>query len=195
MSIPQLDNTPRCQHVRLRGKQCQAPARRGTKYCLFHEAEHVNEMKITFPPIEDAASVAVATDQVIGALKDDTIDYRRAGLLLSGLRLARINLRQLGLELGDEVEPGLAKAEGHRRKTKEEREDEELAKLPSLAETLLEGLHRMESEYAEERNEPAPEAVDVAAAKARGENLNELVLKRLDSMLGMEEDHEKISNF
>src|SRR5690348_16033466 len=119
MTVEDMHEAERCQHVRLRGKQCQAPARRATKYCLLHEAEHVNETKITFPPIEDAASVAVATDQAIGALKDDTIDYRRAGLLLSGLRLARINLRQLGLELGDVPDDPTAAKAGHRRKTKE----------------------------------------------------------------------------
>ena len=77
MSTTDMHNTPRCQHVRLSGRPCQAPARRGTNYCLFHEAEHANDVNLTFPPVEDAATVAVATDQVLGALRDDTIDFRR----------------------------------------------------------------------------------------------------------------------
>jgi hypothetical protein len=101
MSIPQLDNTPRCQHVRLSGRPCHAPARRGTPYCLFHAAEHTNEANLSFPPVEDAATVQVATDQVIQALKVDTIDFHRAALLFAGLRIARANLKLLGLELGE----------------------------------------------------------------------------------------------
>ena len=110
MSIPQLDNTPRCQYVRLSGRQCKGPARRGNNYCLFHEAEHVNEANLTFPPVEDAATVAVATDQVLQALRDDTIDFHRAALLFSGLRIARAKLKLLGLELGDAIEDRLGAA-------------------------------------------------------------------------------------
>ena len=109
MATTDMHNSPRCQHVRLSGRQCKAPARRGNNYCLFHEAEHVNEANLTFPPVEDAATVAVATDQVLQALRDDTIDFHRAALLFSGLRIARANLKLLGLELGDVThndEPG-----------------------------------------------------------------------------------------
>jgi hypothetical protein len=102
MAAIDMHEAPRCQHVRLSGRQCKAPARRGNNYCLFHEAEHVNEANLTFPPVEDAATVAVATDQVLQALRDDTIDFHRAALLFSGLRIARANLKLLGLELGDE---------------------------------------------------------------------------------------------
>jgi len=102
MSIEQLDNAPRCQHVRLSGRPCKAPARRGGNYCLFHEAEHDTSARLSFPPVEDAATVQVATDQILQALRDDTIEFRRAGLLFSGLRIARANLKQLGMELGEE---------------------------------------------------------------------------------------------
>ena len=189
MSISQLDNTPRCQHVRLRGKQCLAPARRGTNYCLFHEAEHRNEEKMAFPPIEDAASVAVATDQVIQALKHDIIDYRRAALLFSGLRLARINLRQLGLELGDEVEPTLANPArvGHPTQ-KMSKEDEYLESLPSLAEILMERLSALEEETAREEGTPAPPPYDMEEARARGLNEAEMLLERLRGLEVEEED-------
>jgi hypothetical protein len=171
MSIPQLDNTPRCQHVRLSGRQCKAPARRGNNYCLFHEAEHVNEANLTFPPVEDAATVAVATDQVLQALRDDTIDFHRAALLFSGLRIARANLKLLGLELGDE--PTLPKAVrvGHP-------DDDEL-EGPSLAEILLDRLSEIEAEDAAEQGRPAPAPFDIAEAKASGKDIGQILIERL----------------
>ncbi len=99
MSAEDMHEAPRCQHVRLSGRRCLAPARRGTNWCLFHEKEHEQEGKLTYPPVEDAASVAVATAQVLEALKDDTIEFRRAALMFTGLRIARANLKQLGVEL------------------------------------------------------------------------------------------------
>src|SRR4051812_19453204 len=165
MSEKDMHEAPRCQHVRLSGRQCKAPARRGNNYCLFHEAEHVNDVNLSFPPVEDAASVAVATDQVLQALRDDTIDFRRAGLLFSGLRIARANLKQLGLEMGDELTPTLAKPArvGH--------PDEDDLPGPSLAEILLERLSEMETE-----NGMPP--IDIAKATASGKELREILLER-----------------
>jgi hypothetical protein len=31
---------PRCQHTKLNGSPCAAPARRGRNYCVFHDAAH-----------------------------------------------------------------------------------------------------------------------------------------------------------
>jgi hypothetical protein len=173
MAANDMHEAPRCQHVRLSGRQCKAPARRGNNYCLFHEAEHVNEANLTFPPVEDAATVAVATDQVLQALRDDTIDFHRAALLFSGLRIARANLKLLGLELGDVVEPPtLAKAArvGH---------PEDDLPGPSLAEILLERLSEIEAEDAAEQGHPAPAPFDIVEAKAGGKDLGQILIERL----------------
>jgi hypothetical protein len=171
MSIPQLDNTPRCQHVRLSGRQCKAPARRGNNYCLFHEAEHVNEANLTFPPVEDAATVQVATDQVLQALRDDTIDFHRAALLFSGLRIARANLKLLGLELGDVIEDRLGAAGPTK--------DPDELPGPSFAEFLLGRLSEIEAENAAEQGVPAPAPFDIAEAKAGGKDLGQILIERL----------------
>jgi hypothetical protein len=170
MAANDMHEAPRCQHVRLSGRQCKAPARRGNNYCLFHEAEHVNEANLTFPPVEDAATVAVATDQVLQALRDDTIDFHRAALLFSGLRIARANLKLLGLELGDVVEdrPGAAGP------TKEDD-----LPGPSLAEILLERLSEIEAEDAAEQGRPAPPPFDIAEAKAGGKDIGQILIERL----------------
>jgi hypothetical protein len=172
MAANDMHEAPRCQHVRLSGRQCKAPARRGNNYCLFHEAEHVNEANLTFPPVEDAATVAVATDQVLQALRDDTIDFHRAALLFSGLRIARANLKLLGLELGDVVEdrPGAAGP------TK----DPDDLPGPSLAEILLGRLSEMEAEDAREQGRPVPAPFDIAEAKAQGKDLGQMLLGRLE---------------
>jgi hypothetical protein len=166
-----MHEAPRCQHVRLSGRQCKAPARRGNNYCLFHEAEHVNEANLTFPPVEDAATVAVATDQVLQALRDDTIDFHRAALLFAGLRIARANLKLLGLELGDE--PTLPKAVrvGH--------PDDDDLEGPSFAEILLGRLSEIEAEDAAEQGRPAPAPFDVAEAKASGKDIGQILIERL----------------
>ncbi len=158
MAIEQLDNSPRCQHVRLSGRRCKAPAKRGLNWCMFHEAEHKQEAQPKFPPVEDAAAVQVATDQVLKALCEDNIDFRRAALMFSGLRIARANLKLLNLELGEELIPA-----GGGRGYKKEEEDEG----PSLAEYLLHELGDMTPEMEE------------AVKHMSGEEQSEFLIQRL----------------
>ena len=166
MAIEQLDNTPRCQHLRLSGRQCKAPARRGTNYCLFHEAEHVTSPNLTFPPVEDAATVQVAADQVLQALRDDTIEFPRASLMLSGLRLMRANLKRLQEELGDEIAPAPA--------AKQEEEE-----VPSLLEYLLPTFEQIDAEQAAIDGRPTLPTItkeELAEARRQGNEV-ELLLE------------------
>jgi hypothetical protein len=166
MAIPQLDNAPRCQHIHLSGRRCKAPAKRGKNYCLFHEAEHDTSPKLTFPPVEDAASVQVAADQILQALRDDTIEFQRASLMFSGLRILRANLRQLGLELADLVEAAPNK-------------DPDDIPGPSLAEILLERLNAEEAEEARKQGVPAPAPIDIQEAITSGKDLGQILMERL----------------
>jgi hypothetical protein len=177
MSAEDMHEAPRCQHVRLSGRQCKAPAKRGNNYCLFHEAEHDNSIDLTFPPVEDAASVAVATAQIIEAIKGDMIDYRRASLLFAGLRIARANLKQLGMEMGEELTPTLAKPArvGH------PEEDDDIPG-PSLAEILLERLNALEAETAAEEGVAAPEPINIKEALASGKDMGHVLLDCLQSL-------------
>ncbi len=163
MSAEDMHEAARCQHVRLNGKQCKAPARRGTDYCLFHEKAHAAETNLTFPPVEDAATVQVATDQVLQALRDDMIDLRRASLLFSGLRIARANLKQLSVELGDEPQ------------AKKEEDDG-----PSLLEYLAEQMNEGVAERARADGSPAPEPFDIKKAQESGKDPLKAFLEWLD---------------
>jgi hypothetical protein len=179
MAANDMHEAPRCQHVRLSGRQCKAPARRGTNYCLFHEAEHVNEANLTFPPVEDAATVAVATDQVLQALRDDTIDFQRAALLFSGLRIARANLKLLGLELGDEPTPSASSGQALPKAVRVGHPDDDDLEGPSLAEILIGRLSEIEAEDAAEAGRPALAPSPIEDARALG-CMHELLMKRLD---------------
>ena len=164
MSEKEMHEAPRCEHVRLSGRRCKAPAKRGGNYCLFHEHEHDTSPNLTFPPVEDAASVQVAADQVLQALRDDTIEFPRASLMLSGLRLMRASLRQLAAEMGqDDALP-----------RSRQKNDEEDLPGPSFAEILIDRLHNLEVEEAREQGLPEPPPIDL-----KGKSAGEAFLEHL----------------
>ena len=172
MSIAQLDNTPRCQHVRLSGQQCKAPARRGTQWCLFHAAEH-NEAPLPFSQLDDAAGIHAAVGQVLFDLQRECIDYRRAALLFSGLRLMRSNLKQLAAELGDE--PSAPSGV----QSRQDKLDAHLESMPSFAEILIERVNEFLADTARENGDPAPAPMSYEEFQSSGNELGAYLLKHL----------------
>ena len=93
-----------CQHVRENGTYCASGAVKGRAFCYFHlrtrarrlamaQAESQEKTwRMELPPLEDMHAVQVALMQVTDALAADTIDPRRAGLLLYALQQAASNL-------------------------------------------------------------------------------------------------------
>jgi hypothetical protein len=94
-----------CQHVRENGIFCASGAVKGRAYCYFHlrtraqrlamakAQSHHEPWRLELPPLEDMHSVQVALMQVAGALGQDLIEPRRAGLLLYALQQAATNLQ------------------------------------------------------------------------------------------------------
>lgn len=79
-----------CRHIKSDGKRCHAAALRGKPYCFFHmkfDRIHKRE-RIEMPPIEDSTSILLAIGQVIRLLNYETVDCKRAGLMLYGLQIA-----------------------------------------------------------------------------------------------------------
>jgi hypothetical protein len=112
MPIAQLDNAPRCQHTKLNGQPCAAPARRGTSYCMFHQQAH-NELPDYAPAwVEDAMSLQLAVMQVLRALHDKAIDAKTASLTLYGLQIAALNLKRLDHEQTRQTEADAYEREG-----------------------------------------------------------------------------------
>lgn len=123
---------PRCQHVKVNGCRCGAPARHGRSYCCFHDSAARRNGEFVLPIIEDAASLQLALNKILQALVDKSIGQKTASILLYGLQIAFANLKQLkGERRLDEVERQLqARYEAERQQEQEraERESSDNAK-------------------------------------------------------------------
>jgi hypothetical protein len=85
-----------CRHIKDNGQRCHAPALTGKPYCFFHvkhKRMHRQAM-IQIPPIEDSTSVLLAIGQVMRLLALETMDTKRAGLMLYGLQIASTVIKQ-----------------------------------------------------------------------------------------------------
>jgi hypothetical protein len=94
-----------CQHIRENGSFCASGAVKGRAYCYFHLRTRARRLAIAqagsqqktwrpeLPPLEDMHGVQVALMQVLDGVATESLDPRRAALLLNGLRLAAVNLR------------------------------------------------------------------------------------------------------
>jgi hypothetical protein len=100
----------RCQHIRLNGQRCAAPARSGSDFCIFHGYEYEGRVPVTVVP-EDAASVTLELGRVIRQLQDGNIQPKSAALILYALQIASMNLKRLHNELV--FEPPVSAANDH----------------------------------------------------------------------------------
>ncbi len=79
-----------CRHIKADGHRCRSGAIEGKPYCFFHmKLDRIHKRdRIEIPPIEDSTSVFLALGQVVRALNYDTMECKRAGLMLYGLQIA-----------------------------------------------------------------------------------------------------------
>jgi len=79
-----------CRHIKDDGQRCHAAALSGKPYCFFHMKFDRMHKRDTpqIPPLEDSTSILLAIGQVIRALNYETMDCKRAGLMLYGLQIA-----------------------------------------------------------------------------------------------------------
>ena len=128
MPVAKLDNAPRCQHTKLNGAPCAAPARRGRNYCVFHDAAHAKQPDDTLRMVEDAMSLQYALFQVMRLLTDKAVDTKRVALMLYALQIAASNLKRLHEETREIANSG------------------DMAQEKSLMKEFLEVLHLPEAE-------------------------------------------------
>jgi hypothetical protein len=90
---------PTCHHLQPTGKRCGSPALRGERFCFFHHPTrrpptHTAPARTPFhlPALHDAEDLQIAISEVIRRLADNTLDTKRAGLLLTTLQMAKANL-------------------------------------------------------------------------------------------------------
>ena len=145
---------PRCQHIKVNGQRCAAPALRGDSHCHFHN--HI-ESPATYvepylPFIEDASSLQLALARVMRMLVLDNVEYKRCALLLYSLQIACANLKNF---MAEHPKPEVAEGEKVQ-KIEPQRAGAEKARASdepgSLAELLLGFLAKPEGD----RNAPEP---------------------------------------
>ena len=96
----------RCQHIKMSGDHCGAPALRDQKFCRFHNCCGPVEVDVStsasvpaapffLPVLEDAASIQLAITQVCEHLLHRRLDAKKAGILLYAMQVASSNLGRL----------------------------------------------------------------------------------------------------
>ena len=98
-----------CTHVKITGHRCGSPALRGQPYCYFHDrllnrqpAQPGDTQLHPIALIESEESVQAALMQVIDALLKDTIETRRASLIIKALYIASLNARRARFDANPE---------------------------------------------------------------------------------------------
>src|SRR5271155_5615084 len=119
-----LENVPRCQHIKMNGTQCGSPALRNRRLCFFHDRIRRERSKIAadvsaqrgfdLPLLEDANSVQVALMKVIQMLGSGRMDHKTAGLVLYALQTASVNLRNAEFEADKATDVVIDRDDVHR---------------------------------------------------------------------------------
>jgi hypothetical protein len=96
-----------CQHVHENGAFCGSGAMRGRAYCYFHLRTRARRLAVAqansqqkawrpdLPPLENMHAVQVGLMQVLEGLASESVDRRRAALMLYALQQAATNLRAI----------------------------------------------------------------------------------------------------
>jgi hypothetical protein len=114
LNKPLNKNTRTCTHIKVNGVPCGSPALRGEAFCYFHQRMIRG---VATPPksrlhpialIEDEEGIQASLMEVINALVRNTIDFKRAQLILRALHIAvknspRVHFRVHGAEMVREV--------------------------------------------------------------------------------------------
>lgn len=103
-----MSNFPgeRCQHIKIGGDRCGAPALRDRKFCRFHDCCGLVEVDVSvsaaypacpfyLPVLEDAASIQYTINQVCKHLLHHRLDAKKAGVMLYAMQIASSNLDRL----------------------------------------------------------------------------------------------------
>jgi hypothetical protein len=103
----------RCQHIKISGDRCGAPALHERDFCRFHDCCGSRELEIStsaahpaaffyLPTLEDAASIQATITQVCEHLLHRRLDPKKAGVMLYAMQVASSNLDRLSRENTDQ---------------------------------------------------------------------------------------------
>src|SRR5207248_7653455 len=99
-----MENRKSCTHIKISGVRCGSPSLRGEQFCYYHQRMHRGvrtPRQSRLHPlacIEDKESIQSALMEVMNALLRNTIDMKRATLILRALHIAVKNAGRAGFE-------------------------------------------------------------------------------------------------
>src|SRR5579872_4888167 len=99
--INTMTQSSTCTHIKVNGLRCGSPALYGEQFCYFHQRMHRGvrmPAQARLHPIaliEDEESIQAALMEVINALMRNTIDLKRATLILRALHIAVKNAHRV----------------------------------------------------------------------------------------------------
>jgi hypothetical protein len=104
-NMPIHPNVKVCTHIKVTGVRCGSPALRGEQFCYFHQrmirgvATPPNARLHPIALIENEEAIQASLMEVINALARNTIDFKRAELILRALHIAVRNARRVRFNL------------------------------------------------------------------------------------------------
>jgi hypothetical protein len=99
-----MENRKTCTHIKVSGVRCGSPSLRGEQFCYYHQRMHRGvrtPRQSRLHPlacIEDKESIQSALMEVMNALLRNTIDMKRATLILRALHIAVKNAGPAGFK-------------------------------------------------------------------------------------------------
>jgi hypothetical protein len=105
INMPAQASVKVCTHIKVTGIRCGSPALRGEQFCYFHQRM---VRGVSTPPnarlhpialIESEEAIQASLMEVINALARNSIDLKRAELILRALHIAVKNARRVRFSL------------------------------------------------------------------------------------------------
>ncbi len=132
-----MANNSSCTHIKVTGVRCGSPTLRGEQFCYFHQRVHRG---VRTPPqarlhpialIEDEESIQMALMEVINALMRNTIDLKRATLILRALHIAVKNARRVRFNAKADMVKEVPEFATPDKSTYEQAEAEQALRIPA----------------------------------------------------------------
>src|SRR5499427_10382442 len=102
-----MPNPKSCTHIKVTGARCDSPALRGEQFCYFHQHAHRGVRRPSrsrlhpIALIESEEAIQASLMEVINGLQRNTIDVKRAELILRALHIAVKNARRTKFDAFD----------------------------------------------------------------------------------------------
>ena len=107
--MPIHQNARQCTFIKVTGHQCGSPALKAESYCYFHcrivkgVPTRPDMRTVPYAVLENAAAIQVAVMEVVSAIIEGRMDYRKASLVMKGLQLAASLCKQVHFGMSPEL--------------------------------------------------------------------------------------------